>query len=365
MKNLFFFLCAAFFLGCPKDEPCTTCPPPDNTPPGKREYVWSIDSVEYGTLPSTIQLESMWGSSPTDVWGAGYTPDVRDCLWHYDGVKWSRATEGTPITTTGDGSKIVGRVWGTASNDVWAIGGKVFSTTQQEAPFVMHYDGGKWNEIIGDVNNMPTGCIALHGVEKSKFYVGQLKYVANYNQGVWSKDNVGDNMLVWGITGNQDNVYAVAYDISVGGNRVILARIKNNQLSIDDQTTLTGGSGGYNGKFEPSKPWISNGKLYTAWHHISEATITANGSVDSSSWKTILSLLSGQYFVNTFFHTTKNIFAVGSPNLLYHYNGTDWMNINIDVPNKPSSDGEYSSLWTNGTEIFVCDKQNGVIYHGR
>ncbi len=106
---------------------CNTTEPPivDNIPAGKRDYVWSIDSVDYGNLPSLIQLESIWGSSPTDVWGVnGDASDVRDCLWHYDGVKWSRATEGTPITA-GNGNKVVYSVWGTAQNNVWAFGRKI------------------------------------------------------------------------------------------------------------------------------------------------------------------------------------------------------------------------------------------------
>lgn len=338
----------------------------DNTPPGKRDYVWSIDSVDYGTLPGTIQLESIWGSSASDVWGAGYTPGVRDCLWHYDGVKWSRATGGTPITTAGDGSKIVGRLWGTSSSDVWAFGDKIFSKPvfHGEA-FVMHYDGSSWTDATGSLTSLASGIFDVYGRGKDDFWLMAYEYMVHYKQGVWNKFNIGDSTLGSGITVNQDNVYAIAYDISVGGNRVILARINNNQLFIDDQTTIIGGSGGYSGKFELGKPWISNGKLYTAWQRISEANISVNGVVDSSSWRTILSLPTAQFFINTFFQTSKNIFATGYPNLLYHYNGTDWMNIVIDVPNKPVTDGEYSSVWTNGTEIFVCDKDNGVVYHGR
>ncbi|TAK56744.1 MAG: hypothetical protein EPO24_10710, partial [Bacteroidetes bacterium] len=52
--------------GCKEEEPEII----DTIQPGKRDYVWSIDSVDYGNLPSTIQLESIWGSSATDVWGA-------------------------------------------------------------------------------------------------------------------------------------------------------------------------------------------------------------------------------------------------------------------------------------------------------
>lgn len=363
--SYFIVILSVLFFGCPKDEPCTTCPPPDNTPPGKREYVWSIDSVDYSNLPSTIQLKSIWGSSSTNVWGAGFTPDVRDCLWHYDSVKWTRATEGTPITVFGNGSKIVGRVWGTSADDVWAIGGRTFSNAQQDQPFVMHYDGTIWSEVTGDINNMPTGCTAIYGVRKNEFYVAQLNYIFHYNNGIWKKYKVGDNMLSWGLTGYKGIVYAVAYDISSGGNRAIIVRIQNDQLYIDDETTLTSNTGSYNGKFEPSKPWISNGKLYTAWHRIRETKILSDGSVDSSSWQSILSLPSGQYFVNTYFHTAKNVFVSGYPNLLYHYNGSDWNNINISVDSNPTPEGEYSAIWTDGKEIFICDEQNGIIYHGR
>ena len=39
---------------------CNTTEPPiiDNIPAGKRDYVWSIDSIDYGNIPSLIQLES-------------------------------------------------------------------------------------------------------------------------------------------------------------------------------------------------------------------------------------------------------------------------------------------------------------------
>ena len=116
--------------------------PIDNTPPGKRDYVWSIDSIDYGNLPSLIQLESIWGSSSTDIWGAnGDAADVRDCLWHYDGVKWSRATEGTPITEY-TGNKVVYAVWGTEQNNVWAFGRKINQGIL--SAFIMHYNGSQW-----------------------------------------------------------------------------------------------------------------------------------------------------------------------------------------------------------------------------
>lgn len=132
----YLLIISLFFFSFSYKSP--TEPPIDDVPAGKRDYVWSIDSVDYGNLPGLIQLESIWGSSPTDVWGAnGDAPDVRDCLWHYDGEKWSRATAGTPITEP-TGNKVVYSVWGSARTNVWAFGRKINQGTL--SAFIMHYN---------------------------------------------------------------------------------------------------------------------------------------------------------------------------------------------------------------------------------
>jgi hypothetical protein len=341
-------------------------PPIDDTPPGKRDYVWSIDSVDYGNLPGTIQLESIWGSSATDVWGAGYTSDVRDCLWHFDSIKWSRATEGTPITTGGSGSRIVGRVWGTAADDVWAVGDEIFSQPSFHGQaFVMHYDGSVWNDVTGSLTNLESGLFDVFEEGKDNFWLAAYENVVHYNSGKWDIYSIGENLFVSGINGSKGNIFAVAYDISAGGNRVIIVRIKNDQLSIIDETTLTGSSGNYNGKFEPSKLWVSRDKLYTAWHRISVTSILENGSIDQSGWHSVLDLPEGQFFVNTFYQNTKNFFASGYPSLLYHNNGSDWKNLIISINNSVIPIGEYSAVWADGNEVFISDTENGIIYHGR
>ncbi len=354
--NINIFISILFIISC--NSP--TEPPADNAPPGKRDYTWSIDSVDYGNRPSTIQLESIWGSSATDIWGAGYTSDVRDCLWHYNGFVWKRATDGTPIIVGGNGSRIVGRVWGTGANDVWAIGGTIFSS-QGDEPFVIHFDGNSWSEVTGNIVNMPTGCTAIYGTVKNDFWVSELSYIVHYKDGNWIKYKVGDNLLVWGITGEQGIIFADAYDIS-GGNKVIIVRIKDGQQSVIDESIITNGSN--YGKFEPSKLWLSNGNLYTAWHQISITSIS-NGNIDQSGWHSILTLPSGQFFVNSYYYNTKDYFAVGNPSLLYEYNGSDWQNLLITIKNNNITKGNFFGIWTDGNELFICDTDSGIIYHGR
>ena len=157
---------------------------PDDTKPGKRDYVWNIDSVDYGSLPGTIQLESIWGSSPTDVWGAnGDAPDVRDCLWHYDGVKWTRATEGTPITEF-TGNKVVYAVWGSAQNNVWAFGRKINQNVL--SAFIMHYDGNQWTDATpANVAALSSHLydVTLHAA--NNIWVGGYEYALHYSGSNW------------------------------------------------------------------------------------------------------------------------------------------------------------------------------------
>lgn len=334
--------------------------PVDDTKPGKREYVWSIDSIDYGKNLSTIQLESIWGSSPTDVWGAWYSSDVRDCLWHFDGTKWSRETEGTPITVSGDGSKNVGVVWGSSKNDVWAFGNKIFSQPSfRGQAFVMHYDGLVWNEVTGTLTSLASEIFDIFANGKDDFWLAAYEYVVHYKSGIWTKYALGDSMLTTKVFGNESSLYALAYKVSAGSDYAAIYKLSNNKFEIVDQTTFN------NGKFEVAGMWTINNMIYTIWHNLKSTELTLSGGIKSESWKTELSIMSPGFINRSFYHTSKNIFALGFPNLLYHYNGVDWVNMNISVNNKPAIEGEYSAVWTNGIEVFVCDAQNGIIFHGR
>lgn len=50
----------------------TTEPPKDEIEPGRRDYVWEVDTLE---IPFTY-LHRIWGSSPNDVWAIGPGGDL-------------------------------------------------------------------------------------------------------------------------------------------------------------------------------------------------------------------------------------------------------------------------------------------------
>ncbi|MCF8243467.1 MAG: hypothetical protein K9J16_18985 [Melioribacteraceae bacterium] len=332
----------------------TTEPIEDNTQPGKRNYVWSVDSVDYGDLPGFIELRSIWGSSPNNVWGAGFTEDVRNCLWHYNGEKWSRAVWDTPITEFGNGSKSVGGVWGTAADDVWAFGGRIYSNTMETAPFIMHFDGKKWSEVEGDNSQMPDGYTDIYPINENHFWISSSNHVSEYKEGMWRKYFIGENYFVQSIGGIGNSVYLTAYPIGVDS--LFLMKLRGNKFIVVDQTKLLG-----NAKFEQNGLLFAHNKVYTFGGN---GVFTANLDGEEilyDEWKNELFLPNGVGFRTGYNISYKDIWGIGSRSTVYQFNGEDWQQLFIDH----QEEATFTGIWGNGNEIFISDTENGFVYHGK
>lgn len=329
----------------------TTEIPVENTPPGKRDYIWSIDSISQPGFP---YLQSIWGSSPRDVWGAGFSEDVRNCLWHYDGTIWNRATEGTPITEFGNGSKSVGGVWGTAQNDVWAFGGTLFGNPVSTEPFIMHFNGSQWTEVTGDKSQMPEGFRDSYVITKDHFWVSSTDYVSEYKNGIWKKYFIGEDYIIQSIEGIGNSVYLTSYPIGI--DTLYLMKLSGNKFIVIDQTKLLGEA-----KFEHNGLLFTNNKIYTFGNGV--FTSNLNGEeIILSNWKSELSLPIGTGFRNAYKISSKDILGIGYPSLVYEYNGENWQQIFIDTQNVQAG---FTGIWSDGKEVFISDTENGIIYHGR
>jgi hypothetical protein len=328
---------------------------PDDVKPGKRDYVWSIDSVDYGNLPSTIQLESIWGSSATDVWGAnGDAPDVRDCLWHYDGVKWSRATEGTPITDF-TGNKVVYTVWGSAQNNVWAFGRKIYQGVL--SAFIIHYNGVQWVDATPpNVAALSAHLYNVYAAAENNIWVGGYEYALYYNGSNWTSYKVADSMTIVSIAGNNTSLFfqlGSPWGIDIS----IIYRKVNNTFKFLDQTKVS------EQKFGALLLIVEN-KLISFTNGVISTQITNSGDFNTMGW--IREFSTATYFTHRVAQSSKNVFAVGQWNLAYHFNGTDWAQININVPNHTVDPfALFWGVWTDGNEVFISDTENGIVYHGR
>ena len=112
------FLIIIFFSNCNTTEPIE-----DNLQPGRRDYIWIVDTLH----GQGYSFEGMWGSSPDDIWVC--SPDggatLYDFIQHFDGVKWTPFPEIVPV---GDAYCI----FGFSKDNVW-LGGN---------------DGTNWQELL-------------------------------------------------------------------------------------------------------------------------------------------------------------------------------------------------------------------------
>jgi hypothetical protein len=118
------------------------------------------------TTPVMSTVYGVWGASEDDVWAVGGEPDAEPgFLWHYDGIKWSDATDMLPAELQGQS---LFKAWGRAKDDAWVVGvdgvaahwdGSAFAsaaTGTTEKLFTVHgsSDGKTLVAVGGDANGV-------------------------------------------------------------------------------------------------------------------------------------------------------------------------------------------------------------------
>jgi hypothetical protein len=84
---------------------------------------------------------TLWGTSPSDLFVVGRTPEPRGGIWHYDGSGWTEHVIGIDSQVSG--------IWGFSSTDVYAVG--VGLGEDEQPGIVLHYDGFNWDVVPGPV----------------------------------------------------------------------------------------------------------------------------------------------------------------------------------------------------------------------
>lgn len=156
---------------------CDDGPTDPEVEPGKRNYVWEID-----TLDVYAPISKIWGSEPNDVWAICY-----DGIWHYDGKEWKTDGISRPISPhalwgfTKDAVFIGGmngkiwkyngtswrsfaelekegtdfialeNIWGTSSNNFYAVGAGPDDELFANHCVITHFDNNKWEIFDTDI----------------------------------------------------------------------------------------------------------------------------------------------------------------------------------------------------------------------
>ncbi len=191
----------------------------DNIPPGRRDYVWEADTL---LADDWFAITSIWGSSPNDIWAVAVGTSYKDCLWHYDGEKWTKSDQwlssgfyaifgfsannilaGDMYNTIwkydgiqwikfkefslpGYDEIIINDIFGTSENNIYAVGSADNYDGSGYKGIILKYNGTDWKYL-----NIPDIRVGFHYIKKA--YDGNYIISAtNYDNGFLDKIFVFD-----------------------------------------------------------------------------------------------------------------------------------------------------------------------------
>jgi hypothetical protein len=244
-----FFLSSIYFS-------CDNAVGPGGDTSGRRDYTWTIDTLNYPYDP----MFRMWGSSPTDVWTTSggyweksishynsvgwnsfgipgmdipysiygfsgsdvYVGTGAGGIWHYDGSNWSNVAN---LTKDGHSDIVFDNMWGSSPSDIYATGAYPDSNGLYNKSVIAHFSDGKWDMLNTDgiygivehlYENSDDQDIYLQAIKFSNTY--DSTFIYEYSQGKYN--NLYTSF--WGI-GTQA-------DISIINNEVYF--ILGNEIDI-------------------------------------------------------------------------------------------------------------------------------------
>lgn len=317
MLVLLLLMMLFFFVGC-NDKPVDS-----NSPKSPREYRWTIDTVAYPGSLQTI-MRSIWGSSPNDVYIVGHNDRGYGQMFHFNGSSW------TPVSLN-FGAIDLEDVYGFSSNNVWAVGAKLFINSDSvlfpnryiiDSSLIIHFDGLKWNEIkLGRGRSLRT----LWGNNPNDIWFGGDNGILFHFNGMKvSEDSIPQYPFHYGnskygyysSTGNFNNEVYMMIFISNGSLPPTTVIFKKGNTNIWENVPHNYTSG-------PSR----------IWKHPSGNIVGTGRQVkinESNTWRTIFS-------VDSIFTTAlsgidgNNLFLIGFSNYsrllshIFHFNGTNWL----------------------------------------
>lgn len=182
------------------------------TPKDPRTYTWTIDTLAYPGSYQTM-MQSIWGSSASDVYAVGHNDRGFGKMYHFDGKTWADVKLNPTQGGTVPGPIDLHCVYGFSSKDIWSVGERIYDNPNPppnflETQLIIHYDGVNWSEVHVDSGAILT---RVWGAIPSDVWAGGMNGALYHFDGVSFKKVYFDPEMYfnsfWGFSSS--DVYAL------------------------------------------------------------------------------------------------------------------------------------------------------------
>ena len=340
-------------LGCKKDGPdaITTLPPSPSHP----TITWTADTIRYPGGEGQLSLYSLWGSDTNDVYAIGHGSNGGTAsLYHYNGQNWTIVKVSTLEGGFVDSYVSLLKIAGSEKNDVWAVGRRGELGSPVDSSLVIHYDGSTWSEV-----KMPKceGNIAgVRVMSRTNVYLtGSHGEVYHFDGTTYSK-TILDSNLVLTIGGDENRLVIGGRTFNLLPQDYYCVYEKNNMSNWDLLIKATDEVYHTKPRFGISDFYsLGDGRVFSVGYGIYMLTGT--------NWTT--SLYDDYPYYQIKGTASNNVFAISPFNMLKHWNGVDWKDVNVPVG--LSSNGQFAALWVKDNKLFLAylyQFSANIIYRG-
>ncbi len=340
----------------------TITPPEQKAPKSPFDMTWTIDTISYPGSMQTM-MNSMWASSPKDVWIVGHNEINRGEMFYFDGNKW---TEVNPMQgEIHSRNKSFMKVMGNSPNNMWVIGDCTPNVLYNYSDLILSYDGTKWKEHKQYLKLRP---ISLFVSKTNEVWIGcDSAVVLHYNGVKWEKDkpklNVpeGSEFFINGVVEKEGVTYLNVAIYDIRNHMYLTYFVKGtmkNWTVVDtmyqiNPSTIKWGTNGFRLGLD--------GNIYSFG---SLGAFVLNGNI----WEWLININMAFALENLFVLNNSYKIAVGNNGYIYFYNGTSWKLLNnlLALLNKCNLE----DVWTDGQEVFIVGytigwPNNTVVIHGK
>lgn len=307
-----------------------------------KDYTWTVDTLRYTSFDQT-SMTSIWGDSPNDLYIVGQCSSIYGQMWHYDGKVWS------PVSLPFARRRLT-NIYGFSSKDIWTVGYE--GQTPNDSSYILHYDGSSWKEV-----NINGGKYlqSIWGVSSSDIWTGGVNNIFHFDGSTWKRVisyDTSSNFQFLSIAGFSSNdIYFIKDDATHYPNSeyFLLYHYDGQTINLIDSTDNVANAN--LPKFGAILQVI-DGSLYSSATGLFKRV--------GNKWNVVLANTKIFRVAGT---SSSHIYAAGSGETIYYYNGTEWQNlipvVGFDVP--------IYGIMVFDTEVFIVATDGWTTYvlHGK